>query len=461
MSINTEIDDVFRDNVIKGDIHSGANLPDKPEIRRLLKKIAGGTEAVGEYRGEWDSEAEYIKSDFVREDGSLWLALRPNSGVTPVEGDDWTLLMPAVSVPDGSIGLVQLAAAVIADFRMVDPNGPRIPMRYYGATQVQISAQPSFPMGGFRFQGRCSRDRVPLFPAPTPTDGRQHIMGIGNGSSTQGDLAYETTSRQKTWYAFWACADDGDPVAQFKATPLLKAGSVAGSVITLAVSGEGDYGTGARTHSFGTNGLVGAEVLVITETINTRANAWSGRIAKVTANTTSTITLDQIGNIGAHDYILVAPPFDHFHYLGARYFEAGAGSLAELRNFSDDGRLIKTRGVNLGTGAGWATGAIAQPGNRVTPRGDICPLATGIVMRSTISLSTSSGGAVGEYYAIDSGLHDVWNVYRQKISSSSETYVEDGIEIPLMFGPEFYLWTAGSLEGVRAGALIPTGWIEL
>lgn len=36
-----DIDTVYRDNVIKGDIHSGANDPDKAEIRALLKTLSG------------------------------------------------------------------------------------------------------------------------------------------------------------------------------------------------------------------------------------------------------------------------------------------------------------------------------------------------------------------------------------------------------------------------------------
>lgn len=40
-----DIDTVFRDNVIKGDIHSGANEPDKAEIRTLLKTLAGSSAA--------------------------------------------------------------------------------------------------------------------------------------------------------------------------------------------------------------------------------------------------------------------------------------------------------------------------------------------------------------------------------------------------------------------------------
>lgn len=43
----SEIDTVYRDNKIKGDIHSGEHWPDKPEIRALLKQIqSSGGQAV-------------------------------------------------------------------------------------------------------------------------------------------------------------------------------------------------------------------------------------------------------------------------------------------------------------------------------------------------------------------------------------------------------------------------------
>lgn len=38
-----DIDTVFRDHVVKGDIHSGANEPDKAEIRALLKALTGAS----------------------------------------------------------------------------------------------------------------------------------------------------------------------------------------------------------------------------------------------------------------------------------------------------------------------------------------------------------------------------------------------------------------------------------
>ncbi|WP_042470678.1 pyocin knob domain-containing protein [Bacillus ndiopicus] len=40
----------------------------------------------------WNSTANYIKNNFVTDEGSTWQALRPNSNVKPVEGQDWTCI---------------------------------------------------------------------------------------------------------------------------------------------------------------------------------------------------------------------------------------------------------------------------------------------------------------------------------------------------------------------------------
>lgn len=55
------------------------------------------------FRGAWASGTAYDRDDLAENGGSVWIAKRPNTGVTPTEGDDWTLFLPGVSVGDGSI----------------------------------------------------------------------------------------------------------------------------------------------------------------------------------------------------------------------------------------------------------------------------------------------------------------------------------------------------------------------
>lgn len=46
--------------------------------------------ARDDFKGAYDSGTTYPTGSFVRHDGSLWMALRPVSGVSPAEGADWS-----------------------------------------------------------------------------------------------------------------------------------------------------------------------------------------------------------------------------------------------------------------------------------------------------------------------------------------------------------------------------------
>jgi len=50
----------------------------------------------------WSAQTEYAKDNAVESGGSAWVALRTNTGATPVEGDDWTLM--AAKGGDGADG---------------------------------------------------------------------------------------------------------------------------------------------------------------------------------------------------------------------------------------------------------------------------------------------------------------------------------------------------------------------
>ena len=56
------------------------------------------------FREGWDITANYLINDIVRYNDALWIAKRSNTGVTPVEGDDWTLFLEASPVGDGNKG---------------------------------------------------------------------------------------------------------------------------------------------------------------------------------------------------------------------------------------------------------------------------------------------------------------------------------------------------------------------
>jgi len=94
-------------------VYAPGVVPSKAEIIQLLEQIAGGTAAIGVFRGSWSSGANYIASDFVEYNGSLWTSKTANTNVTPVAGADWSLLLPGVSVADGGVTTAKLAASAV------------------------------------------------------------------------------------------------------------------------------------------------------------------------------------------------------------------------------------------------------------------------------------------------------------------------------------------------------------
>jgi hypothetical protein len=72
---------------------TGATGPQGPPGETGAVGPAGPQGAKGlNWKGLWDSAANYVTDDAVSHDGSSWIAKRANNNVTPVEGDDWTLI---------------------------------------------------------------------------------------------------------------------------------------------------------------------------------------------------------------------------------------------------------------------------------------------------------------------------------------------------------------------------------
>src|SRR5690606_8470567 len=82
------------------------------------------------------------------------------------------------------IGIGDLSDAAAADLRMVDPNGPRIPVGYHGDYTVQIAGIRSIAMGGFRINGRYTESRSLVFDLPAPVDPNRHLIDLGNSDGT-------------------------------------------------------------------------------------------------------------------------------------------------------------------------------------------------------------------------------------------------------------------------------------
>lgn len=424
-----------------GDPSSGVHNPKKSGLRAMLLSVL--------------NRAQQILDDAVA-------IIVPDDGVSTIKIQDGAVTTPKLA--DGSVTTPKLAAGAAtlakigddakADFRLVDPNGPRSIIGYYGPYSIQIVGETSFAMGGFRSRGQYKRDRVPVFPAPAFTSEARHIISAGDGTTTQDDLGVETLHAKSCWYAAFACADDGDSEAVFKLMPYFKVGSVAGSVVTLNISGEASRTVSAKSHTMPTNGLVGAECLVITETLNSRENAFSHRLTTVTANTGTTITLDDVGSMDEFDYFLVAPPgFDHYRYLGSFYIDS-----SEVRNIADTGTIVHSRGSTNSNAS--INGLIGASGVDMFCDGYISPLAAGMLIQWSEALSTSETGRAYSTWGMDY-LHDSVSVSWAKTSTAADAVDLHGGIVPFIFQPMVNFRSAGALNTANNNRSMKMyGWIE-
>jgi len=307
-------------------------------------------------------------------------------------------------------------------------------------------------MGGFRFFGQFSKGRAPMFSRAT---GGQQAVSLTT------DLGAESAAHLNGWYAIFACANDGDAAPVFKVMPCLRAGSVSGSQVTLCSAAEGVHTNTATTYAWtSTNNLDGVDCLIINESVDGRANAFSGRVTTITANTTTTVTLDDIGVVGTLDWLLPAPPgFNHYCYQGMFYYETPG----DVRNIGDSGSLVKAKMINTADPNWSATGQLGTVAAPVAIRfgGYISPLATAVVVKDTASFSTSATGSYAAYFDIDGSQHIVQSVFATKEAAQTETQSMDNITVPFCFKQEFYYSNDGAIIAQRIlGTLEITGWIE-
>ena len=318
-------------------------------------------------------------------------------------------------------------------------QGPRDALRYGSATSVLFHSTNT-TMGEFRFRGTFTGGRGRVLPLSTKT-----------ASTAPAGLGAESSFRSENWYAAFAVANAIDSAANIKTMPFLRVGSVAGSVVTLNKAGEGIHTVQAQTYAWlSGNNLAGVKCLVISE-----GGGWSGRITTITANTSTTVTLNAIGSLGFGDYLLPAPPgFTEFSYLGSFYMDT-----AEVRNIYDSGSIVKSKGIFVQSPS--TNGSIPAPGVQIDCAGYICPLATAVILDSSANMSTASTGDVAEYFDVDGGNHIVQTGYVVKSISTSATYIFDGITVPFLYPWRFNYANAGALVVARVSSqLNMTGWIE-
>lgn len=318
----------------------------------------------------------------------------------------------------------------------------RCKVNYASTTSVQLEGVPEkLVMSGFRYMGNYKKARSRYIDSGSTT-------GTVTVSETA-NLAIESTIHVHNWYAIFAVANTADSTASYVLMPYFRAGTVVNSAINLAQGGEGDGDTVTLTSYTGltTNELLNRDVLVIQEN-----KIFSGRTATVTANTDAQVTLDTIGSVAPTDFILVSPPYDDYVYLGSYYHDA-----AEPRNIADTGNSVSSYGIdNVDMPA-----AGAMTSTRISFAGQVPPLATAIRCNLTYSLSTGSTGVVVHYFDVDSSNHTTESVYREKVGTSTETFIST--VLTLYFAKEQASWitSAGSLDASVTGRTLHAyGWIE-
>lgn len=147
-------------------VYAPGREPPKAEIIQLFEQIAGGTAAVGDYRGSWDSGTDYVATDIAERNGSLWYAKLGNINVEPEEGSTWTLFLPGATVADGAI-----------------TNAKVNPAAEIKASKLAFSQDESAPAD---FPARSVYHRL-----------REKISVIDTGATGEGDAAIDTPAFQE------------------------------------------------------------------------------------------------------------------------------------------------------------------------------------------------------------------------------------------------------------------------
>lgn len=361
------------------------------------------------------------------------------------------------------VAIADLAEAALKELTLVNPNGPRSVIRYFATYRVQICAEKSFAMGGFRYHGQYDKGRAPVFAAPafdevyTP-GGHRHIIDLGNGTTTKGDLGAENRHTKENWYALFACANDGDETAVFKFMPFLRANQIGAGGVPAQLSfkrgGENrNNDSTVLSYNMPAGALNGVDCLVINETINNRENAFSGRVTKIVASGVNAVVLEDIGNIAYNDYLLPAPPgYEHYRYIGSCYMDTH-----ELRNIADTGTLVHSRGSNSDRNI---NGELPALGVDIPIMGNICPLATAVMIQETQTVSSGTTGRSYSTWGMDNSHNSIVTSW-YKSTTGSDAWSGNAGLLPFSFSPWINLRGGGALNiAANTRQLNLYGWIE-
>ena len=315
-------------------------------------------------------------------------------------------------------------------------------INYNTTDTLRIDGLPDFlVLGGIRSYGQYLKSK-----------GRRVSTGAGSAGfktvSATSDQGVLTAAQPSEWNSIWAVANRTESVCRYVLMPFFRCYSVSGLDITLGAGGENKNITPATaTYSIGVDALAGTQCMVVTE-----GGVVSRRMATITANTTTTITLDDATGITQLDFIMPVPPgVDEYHYLGSALRDA-----ADWRNIADGVSEIRARMVNAADcpASGAATAAEVRFG------GNIPPLATGVIFSLVSTASTASLGTFGEQVWHDSSSHDIGRVSVAKEAAANKVY-EKEFSAPFSKKQSIYLNSTGTLAATNAGrAMLVYGWME-
>jgi type VI secretion system Hcp family effector len=133
------------------------------------------------WRGAWDAAVQYQVDEAVSHEGSAWMAKQESVGVTPAEGDVWSLLaargLQGVDGPQGPIGPVGPIGPE-GPIGPAGPIGPQGPQGAVGPAGAQGPAGPEGPPG--------SGGSVPEDPIPANLDMFLRVDGLQGDSVAKG-----------------------------------------------------------------------------------------------------------------------------------------------------------------------------------------------------------------------------------------------------------------------------------
>ncbi len=143
------------------------------------------------WRGAWVSTTAYAADDGVSHDGSGWIALRANTGVTPVEGADWTILAQrgasGTAATTAALGTVRVSTAPAAgtDPTAVETGDARVPTQGENDALTGTSGTPS---GTNRYvtntDTRLSDARTPTAHAASHAPGGADALAVDAAPAT-------------------------------------------------------------------------------------------------------------------------------------------------------------------------------------------------------------------------------------------------------------------------------------